>query len=59
MALYADPARARENAPSIRGNAARFHGSVDRLRRVTIVWVKPPSGALRDAVHACVAGARP
>lgn len=59
VALYADPGRARENAPSIRRRARHFHGSVDRLGRVTIVWVKPPSATVRDSVHACVAGARP
>ena len=59
VALYADPGRARENAPSIRRNARRFHGSVDRLGRVTIVWVKPPSATLSAAVHDCVRGARP
>jgi hypothetical protein len=59
VALYADPRRAKENAPSIRRNARRFHGSVDRLGRVTIVWVKPPNAALRATVHGCVAGARP
>ena len=59
VALYADPGRAKEHAPWIRRNARRFHGSVDRLGRVTIVWVKPPSTTLRDGVHGCVRGARP
>jgi PASTA domain-containing protein len=59
VALYADPGRARENAPQIRRNARRFDGIVERLGRVTIIWVKPPSADRRTAVRGCVAGARP
>jgi PASTA domain-containing protein len=59
VALYADPARARENAPSIRRRTRPFHGSVERRGRITIVWVKPPSAEHRAAVHGCVDGARP
>ena len=59
VAFYADPARARENAPMIRRNARRFHGIVERLGRVTIIWVKPPDPLVRKRAHGCVAGARP
>jgi hypothetical protein len=59
VALYADPARARENAPRIRRIARRFHGSVERRGRITIVWVKRPGAERRAAVLGCVAGARP
>jgi hypothetical protein len=59
VALYADPARARENAPMVRRNTRRFHGSVERRGRITIIWVKPPGAARRSAVLGCVAGARP
>jgi hypothetical protein len=59
VALYADPGRARENAPAIRQRTRGFDGSVERLGRVTIVWVSPPSTTVRDRVHGCVAGSRP
>ena len=59
VALYADPGRARENAPMVRRNARRGHARVERSGRVTIVWVKPPSPGLREAVVGCVAGAKP
>jgi hypothetical protein len=59
FAFYADPARAREKAPSIRRNARRFGGVVERLGRVTIVWVKPPDPLVRAQAHDCVAGAKP
>jgi hypothetical protein len=59
VALYADPGRARENAPGIRRNARRFDGVVDRLGRVTIVWVDPPEAGLRERVRSCVVGAKP
>jgi hypothetical protein len=59
VALYADPWRARENAPSIRRNARRAGASVERRGRITIVWVKRPSAERRAAVLGCIAGARP
>jgi hypothetical protein len=59
VALYADPWRARENAPSIRRNARRGGGSVERRGRITIIWVKQPSADRRAAVRGCIAGARP
>jgi PASTA domain len=59
VALYADPARARENAPRIRRIARRFHGSVERRGRITIVWVRRPGAERRAAVLGCIAGARP
>jgi hypothetical protein len=59
VAFYADPARARENARSIRRNARRFKGVVERLGRVTIVWVEPPDPFVRERARACVAGAKP
>jgi hypothetical protein len=59
VALYADPARARENAPSIRRNLRGTEGVLERLGRVTIAWVRPPGATWREAVHSCVAGAKP
>jgi hypothetical protein len=59
VALYADPWRARENAPSIRRIARHFHGSVERRGRITIVWVKRPGAERRAAVLGCIAGVRP
>jgi hypothetical protein len=59
VALYADPRRARENAPSIRRNVRRAGESVERHGRITIFWVEPPSAERRAAVHGCVNGARP
>jgi hypothetical protein len=59
VALYADPARARELAPAIRRRARRGGAVVERLRRVTIVWVKRPDATLREGARACLAGARP
>jgi hypothetical protein len=59
FAFYADPARARENAPSLRRNARAFNGVVDRLARVTIIWVEPPDPLVRELAHECVAGAKP
>jgi hypothetical protein len=59
VALYADPARARENAPAIGRRIRAGGGLMERLGRVTIAWVKPPAVALREAAHRCVAGARP
>jgi hypothetical protein len=59
VALYADPARARENAPAIGRRIRAAGGLMERLGRVTIAWVKPPAAALHEAVHGCVAGAEP
>jgi hypothetical protein len=59
VALYADPWRAREYAPSIRRNPRRFQGSVERRGRITIVWVKGLGAEDRAAVRGCIAGARP
>jgi hypothetical protein len=59
FAFYADPARARENAPRIRRRVAGTKAVVDRLGRVTIIWVKPPDPLVRERAHACVAGAKP
>jgi hypothetical protein len=59
VALYADPARARELAPAIRRRARGDGTIVERLGRVTIVWVKRPDAALRTRARACLAGARP
>ena len=59
VALYADPARARELAPAIRRRARRGGAVVERAGRVTIVWVERPDAALREGARACLAGARP
>jgi len=59
VAMYADPARARENAPMIRRNARRGDATVERAGRATVVWLKPPYAGVRKAVRGCVAGARP
>jgi hypothetical protein len=59
VALYADPARAREKAAVIRHEARRSDAAVERAGRVTLVWAKPPYPALREAVLGCVAGAQP
>ncbi|MEA2456308.1 MAG: hypothetical protein QOI45_2570 [Thermoleophilaceae bacterium] len=54
-----DPARARENAPRIRRNVRHTDAVVERLGRVTIIWVEPPDPLVRERAHACVAGAKP
>jgi hypothetical protein len=59
VALYADPARARENAPSIRRNVRHFGGAVERRGRVTVAWVIRPSDELRSAVRGCTSAAAP
>jgi hypothetical protein len=59
FAFYADPARARENAPRIRRNVRHTDAVVERLGRVTIIWVEPPDPLVRERARACVAGAKP
>lgn len=59
VALYADPARAREHAPAIRRRIEGAGGLLEQLGRVNIAWVKPPAARLREAVHGCVESARP
>lgn len=59
VALYADPARAHENAPALGRRIRAGGGVVERLDRVTIAWVEPPAAALRGAVHGCVGSAPP
>jgi hypothetical protein len=54
-AFYADPARGRENLPMIRRNARRFNGVIEVRRRVTIIWVRRPDGALRSRAWRCLA----
>jgi hypothetical protein len=53
VGLYTDAARARANLPAIRRDAKQ--GTVEAMRRATIVWVSQPDAAVRR----CVARARP
>jgi hypothetical protein len=59
VALYADPARARDNAPELKRRARKAHAIVTRHGRVTILWNIRPPAELRSRVLGCVAGARP
>jgi len=34
-------------------------GSLERLGRVSIAWVKPPAPGLATAVRGCLTGAKP
>jgi hypothetical protein len=43
----------------VRRNVRPGHARVERSGRVTIVWVKPPYPALREAVLGRDAGAEP
>ena len=54
LAFYDELARAEQLDPELRENAERFDGDVERIDRVTIIFTKKPSDAVRDAVRGCV-----
>jgi hypothetical protein len=54
VAYYADALRANRLAPSIRRNARRFHGLLERYGRISFVWTRPPSAEARAQVARCV-----
>jgi hypothetical protein len=56
VAFYTDARKAQRLEPGVIRSARRFHGQVQRRGAVTVIWIAPPSNALRDAVESCVWG---
>ncbi len=55
VAYYDDLARAERYEPAIRRNARRFEGTVERQGRITVLWVRWPSGHdARTEMKECV-----
>ncbi len=54
IGFYSSAPKARRLEPSIRSNAKRFHGEVERRGTVTIIWTASPAAGLRRTVQACV-----
>jgi hypothetical protein len=54
VAFYGDPARAERLEPAVKRNARRFAGAVERRGAVTVLWIRPPAGGLRERVETCV-----
>jgi hypothetical protein len=55
IAFYADVARAERFESTLKHNARRSDGLVDRLDAVTIVWAGRPSATARSQLSDCVA----
>jgi hypothetical protein len=51
---YDDEARASRLEPSIRRNARRFDGSVERHGTVTLLWVRGREGRLGERTRDCL-----
>jgi hypothetical protein len=51
---YKTAARAEILAPSIRANAKRIHGLVERYGRVSFIWTRAPTSDIRSDVERCV-----
>jgi hypothetical protein len=54
IAFYADPHLAKRAEPEVLRNARGFGGKLESRGAVTVLWIQPPSNALRSGVQACV-----
>jgi hypothetical protein len=59
VALYADPARARDAAPGIKRQARKADAIVERHGRATILWIVRPTAAIGERMRGCLRGVRP
>jgi hypothetical protein len=53
IAFYTDAAKARRLEPSVVRNAGRGGWQVERRGDVTVLWIRPPSTARRQALETC------
>ncbi len=54
IAFYTDASRARRLEPGVLRNAVLHNFQLERHGPVTLIWVRTPTAALREAVQACV-----